>query len=112
LRRQRVRRRSKGDLTARGNDNQTALDITEAANRAGALVTEQIRTIIDQAEAGATELRRNAEEEANAVRREAAESANRILERIRALDGPLSELVAELQREAERLSADTQHTRT
>jgi hypothetical protein len=41
------------------------------------------------------------------VRRQAAESANRILERIRALDGPLSELVAELQREAERLSADS-----
>jgi hypothetical protein len=42
------------------------------------------------------------------VRRQAAESANRILERIRALDGPLSELVAELQREAERLNAESQ----
>lgn len=44
------------------------------------------------------------------MRQQAAESANRILERIRALDGPLSELVAELQREAERLSGDARRS--
>jgi len=95
-------------VTAGPDENQTALEIAEAANRAGQLVTEQIQSIIDQAQASATELQRNAEEEANRIRAQAAESANRILERIRALDGPLSELVAELQREAERLGSDNQ----
>lgn len=95
-------------MTAGPDENQTALEIAEAANRAGQLVTEQIQSIIDQAQASATELQRNAEEEANRIRAQAAESANRILERIRALDGPLSELVAELQREAERLGSDNQ----
>ena len=92
------------------DENQTALEITEAANRAGQLVTEQIRSIIDQAQEGANELRRTAEQDASAIRQQAAESANRILERIRALDGPLSELVAELQRESERLGSDNQRT--
>jgi cell division septum initiation protein DivIVA len=96
-------------VTAGPDENQTALEIAEAANRAGQLVTEQIQSIIDQAQASATELRHNAEEEANRIRAQAADSANRILERIRALDGPLSELVAELQREAERLGSDNQH---
>jgi DNA anti-recombination protein RmuC len=95
-------------VTAGPDDNQAALEIAEAANRAGQLVTEQIQGIIDQAQASATELQRNAEDEANRIRAQAAESANRILERIRALDGPLSELVAELQREAERLGSDNQ----
>jgi len=92
------------------DENQTALEITEAANRAGQLVTEQIRSIIDQAQEGANELRRTAEQDASAIRQQAAESANRILERIRALDGPLSELVAELQRESEHLGSDNQRT--
>ena len=92
------------------DENQTALEITEAANRAGQLVTEQIRSIIDQAQEGANELRRTAEQDASTIRQQAAESANRILERIRALDGPLSELVAELQRESERLGSDNQRT--
>lgn len=94
------------------DDRQTALDITEAANRAGQLVTEQIRSIIDQAQEGANEMRRNAEQDASSIRQQAAESANRILERIRALDGPLSELVAELQREAERLGPGNQSSRS
>ena len=92
------------------DENQTALENTEAANRAGQLVTEQIRSIIDQAQEGANELRRTAEQDASTIRQQAAESANRILERIRALDGPLSELVAELQRESERLGSDNQRT--
>ncbi len=99
-------------MTAGPDDNQAALEIQEAANRAGQLVTEQIQSIIDQAQASATELRQNAENEADQIRRQAADSANRILERIRALDGPLSELVAELQREAERLGSDNQHAAT
>ena len=40
-------------MTAGPDDNQTALEIAEAANRAGQLVTEQIQSIIDQAQASA-----------------------------------------------------------
>jgi RNA polymerase primary sigma factor len=71
----------------------------EAADRAGAIVTEHIRSIIEQAEANAEEIRRSAEEEADAIRQQAAGTAQRLLERIRAIEGPLAELVAELERE-------------
>jgi hypothetical protein len=98
-------------LDRQDNDKQNALQVTEAANRAGAIVTDHIRSIIDQAEASAAEIRRAAEVEADAVRQRAAESAARILERIDALDGPLSELVAGLQREADSLTSDFDRSR-
>jgi hypothetical protein len=98
-------------LDRQDNEKQNALQVTEAANRAGAIVTDHIRSIIDQAEASAAEIRRAAEVEADAVRQRAAESASRILERIDALDGPLSELVAGLQREADSLTSDFERSR-
>jgi cell division septum initiation protein DivIVA len=94
-------------LDRQDNDKQNALQVTEAADRAGAIVTDHIRSIIDQAEANATEIRRAAEAEADALRQRAAQSASRILERIDALDGPLSELVAGLRREADALTSDS-----
>jgi vacuolar-type H+-ATPase subunit H len=93
-------------LDRREVENENALQVTEAADRAGAIVTEQIRSIIEQAEVNAQEIRANAEREADAIRQRAAESAQRMLQRIEAIDGPLSELVAELQREAEGLTAE------
>jgi vacuolar-type H+-ATPase subunit H len=93
-------------LDRREVENESALQVSEAADRAGAIVTEQIRSIIEQAEVNAQEIRANAEREADAIRQRAAESAQRMLQRIEAIDGPLSELVAELQREAEGLTAE------
>jgi cell division septum initiation protein DivIVA len=80
-------------------DQQSALPVGEAADRAGAIVTEHIRSIIEQAEANAEEIRRDAHQEADAIRQQAAGSASRMLERIRAIEGPLAELVAELEHE-------------
>jgi cell division septum initiation protein DivIVA len=87
-------------------DRQIASQGAEVADRAGAIVTEQIRAIIEHAEANAVEIRAAAERDAEAMTQRAAESAARMLERINALDGPLSALVAELQREAEGLAAE------
>ena len=92
-------------------DKQNALQVAEAADRAGAIVSEQIRAIIDQATANAEQIRKEAELEADAIRQRAAESASRMLERIQALDGPLSQLVADLKHEAESLTAEFQGSR-
>ena len=87
-------------------DRQNNVQVAEAADRAGALVTEHIRSIIDQAEANAEEIRLGAEREAQEIRERAAESAARLLDRINAIDGPLAELVADLRREAEALAGE------
>jgi cell division septum initiation protein DivIVA len=87
-------------------DRQIVSQGAEVADRAGAIVTEQIRAIIEQAEANAEEIRRAAQVDAEAMTQRAAESASRMLERINAIDGPLSALVAELQREANSLTAE------
>jgi cell division septum initiation protein DivIVA len=80
------------------------IHVAEAADRAGAIVTDQVRSIIEAAETNAEEIRRNAERDAAVIRREAAEAANRILERLGSVEGPLGELVAGLRREADRLT--------
>jgi cell division septum initiation protein DivIVA len=78
----------------------------EAADRAGAIVTEQVRSIIDSAESRAEEIRREAQREAQATRQQASEAANRVLERIDAIEGPLGDLVAGLRRDADSLSQE------
>ena len=95
-----------GVLERQDVEQQNAMQVAEAADRAGAIVTEHIRSIIDQAEVNAEEIRRGAEQEADVIRRRAADSAVRMLERIKAIDEPLTELVAELQREADNLTAE------
>jgi hypothetical protein len=95
-----------GLLNRRDSENENAMEMAQAATRAGEMVTEHIRTLLEQAQAGAAELRRSAEEETDAIRTQAAASATRMIERIQALDAPLRELVSELQREAERLTSD------
>ena len=82
------------------------VQVVEAADRAGSIVTEQVRAIIEAAESNAAEIRRDAERDAAAIRREAAEAANRLLDRIDALEGPLADLVGGLRREADSLTAD------
>jgi vacuolar-type H+-ATPase subunit E/Vma4 len=77
-----------------------------AAERAGAMVTEEVRSIIEAAEHNAEEIRRNAERDAEKMRKQAVEAANRILDRLDAIEGPLGELVASLRREAENLTSE------
>jgi cell division septum initiation protein DivIVA len=93
--------RVEGVLHREKGDREHELQVTEAADRAGALVTEQIRSIIGQAETSAEEIRRNAEVEAEAIKQRATESASRLLQRIDAINGPLAELAAELRREVD-----------
>ena len=78
----------------------------EAADRAGAIVTEQVRSIIDAAEASAEEVRRNAHRDAEAILQESKDSANRVLERLNSVEGPLADLVGALRGEADSLSAE------
>jgi cell division septum initiation protein DivIVA len=90
-------------------DRESELQVAEAADRAGAIVTEQIRSIIGQAEANAAEIRHSAELEAEAIRQRAAESASRLLARIDAINGPLAALAAELQRELQGVPTEPGH---
>ncbi len=81
-------------------------EAVEAADRAGSMVTEQVRSIIEAAETNAQEIRRDAEREADAIRHQASDAANRVIERLEAIEGPLGDLVARLRREADSLTAE------
>jgi cell division septum initiation protein DivIVA len=93
-----------------GSEEQTFLQVTAAADRAGAIVADQIRVMIEQAEANAEEIRRTAEREAELIRTRAIEAASRVLERIESIDAPLAEIVGQLQREADSLTAESATT--
>jgi hypothetical protein len=81
-------------------------ELTQAADRAGAIVSEQIRSMMESAESRAQEIRVAAEQEAEQTRAQAAASAGRILDRIDALERPLSDLVISLRRESDRLGTE------
>jgi hypothetical protein len=94
-------------LVRSGRDGRQELaHIGTAADRAGAMVTEQVRSIIEAAENRAVEIRRTAERDADQMRQEAVEAAHRILDRLDAIEGPLGELVTSLRREADTLTSD------
>lgn len=78
----------------------------EAAERAGSIVTEHVRSIVDAAETRAAEIERAAQRDAAEIRGQAHEAARRVLERIDTLEGHLGTLVAGLRREADNLSGD------
>jgi hypothetical protein len=80
--------------------------IGTAADRAGAMVTEQVRSIIEAAEKRAEEIRSSAERDSDEMRTEAVAAAHRILDRLDAIEGPLGELVTSLRREADKLTSD------
>jgi flagellar biosynthesis/type III secretory pathway protein FliH len=84
------------------------VQVVEAADRAGSIVTELVRSIIDGAEERAAEIRRKAEEDAQKTRDAAAQAAAAVLKRIDDAGAPLAELVADLRTEAERLSAKSE----
>ena len=88
--------------------NRDILQVVEAADRAGAIVTEHVRSIVDGAEERATEIRQKAEEDAQKIREAASQAAAAVLKRIDEVGAPLAELVADLRTEAERLSAKSE----
>ena len=90
----------------RGNEDDKLGQGVEAADRAGAIVTEHVRSIIETAESRAAEVEESSRREAEQVRSEAHASAVRMLERIDAAEGQLGDLVTSLRREADQLSAD------
>lgn len=78
----------------------------EAADRAGSIVTDQVRSIVDAARSRAIEIEQSAHQDAADIRREAHSGAVRLLERIDAIEGQLGTLVASLRREADQLATD------
>lgn len=78
----------------------------EAADRAGAIVTDHVRSIIDAAQARADEIERSARDEADELRSQAEKSARRVLERIDAVEGHLGKLVTGLRRDADNISGE------
>ena len=78
----------------------------EAADRAGAIVTEQVHSIIGAADASAEGIRRNAQRDAHTMRRNASDAANRVLERLDAIEGPLGDLVAGLRQQTDKLTTE------
>jgi F0F1-type ATP synthase membrane subunit b/b' len=94
----------------RTNNRDGAQDLVQAgsaADRAGAMVTEQVRSIIEAAEKRAEEIRTSAERDAEEMRTEAVAAAHRILDRLDAIETPLGDLVTSLRHEADNLTADS-----
>ena len=87
-----------------GGENKNFFEAVEAAERAGSVVSEQIRSIMEAAQAKADEIERNAADEAARMRQEAAAASSRLLEQIDEMEGHLSNLVQSLRREADQLS--------
>ena len=92
-------------LNRREVERQNAMQVAEAADRAGSLVADEVEAIMEQAEASADDIRRNAEQDAANVRDQATEAASRVVERIEALSGSLGEHVEQLRREVDGLHA-------
>ena len=85
-------------------EDKSIFEAVEAAERAGSVVSEQIRSIMEAAQAKATETERQAQQEADRSRQESAEAATRLLEQIDEMEGHLSGLVQSLRREADQLT--------
>lgn len=92
------------DRKGRSSDELTKA--VEAADRAGSIVTDQVRSIIEGAQARADEITGSARQDADEIRRQAHGSASRLLERIDAMEGQLGSLVGSLRREADQLATE------
>ena len=93
-------------MADRGTEEDKLVQGSEAADRAGAIVTDHVRSIIDAAESRAAEIEESSRREAEELRRQAHAAAMRLLERIDAMEGQLGDLVSSLRREADQLGAD------
>jgi hypothetical protein len=79
--------------------------LVEAADRAGALVEEQVRSIMEAAEAKAIEVEETAKQDSLERREEATNAANGFVEQIEFLERELNGFVENLHREADKLKA-------
>lgn len=79
--------------------------LVEAADRAGALVEEQVRSIMEAAEAKAIEVEKTAKDDSLTRRNQATTAAEGFVEQIESLEGELNSLIESLRREADRLKA-------
>lgn len=86
-------------------ERQNALQAREAAERVGSIVEDQVQAIMEQAEASADDVSRNAERDADELRRQAAGVASRVLEEVETLSGSLDQLAAALRHEVDGLYA-------
>jgi hypothetical protein len=93
-------------VIGQGREGDELAQAIEAADRAGAIVTDHVRSIIDAAQSRANEIEQNARQDAEETRRQAHASAVRLLERVDAMESQLGELVTGLRREADQLAAD------
>ena len=102
--------RRSGLANTQAGDDKGVFEAVEAAERAGSVVSEQIRSIMEAAQAKADEIERHAQDEAERSRRESADAATRLLEQIDEMEGHLSGLVQSLRREADQLSVSLQRS--
>jgi|tagenome__1003787_1003787.scaffolds.fasta_scaffold20909842_2 hypothetical protein len=93
-----------------GAEDKSIAEAVEAAERAGSVVSEQIRSIMEAAQAKADDIERTAESEASRTRQDAAEAASRLLAQIDEMEGHLSGLVQSLRREADLLSVSLERS--
>lgn len=102
-----AQRRSDAVLDSNEVERQNALQVQEAAERAGTIVSDEVEAIMEQAQANADEVKRNAARDTENIRSDAAGAGSRVVERIEALSGSLGEHVEELRREVDALQAGT-----
>jgi hypothetical protein len=76
----------------------------QVAERAGAIVSDHVRSIIDSAQARADEVTSEAESEARALRAQAHGTASTVLERIDTFESTLGDRVNGLREEAAAVS--------
>ncbi|MCA1657417.1 MAG: hypothetical protein LC713_06890, partial [Actinobacteria bacterium] len=81
--------------------------LRHAAERAGGIIADQVRSAVEAAEDHARSIRADAEEDARRISSEARDDSSRLRARIDAVVAPLEELLRDIRREADRVSAAT-----
>jgi hypothetical protein len=79
--------------------------VSQAADRAGALIAEQIRAMLEAAETRAGEIREMTERDARTLRDTAVADAAGLIEFLEALEHEIDEIVKSIQREVDHLHA-------
>jgi len=91
-------------MANRGGETGELFEAAQAAERAGAVISDQIRSIMEAAQAKADDIERAAEDDARNTREEAVQAVTRLLEQIDTIEGHVSGLAENLRREADRLT--------
>jgi hypothetical protein len=88
------------------SDDKYVDELSQAAQRAGNIVTEHVDSIIADAKRRADQIREDAERDAELTKREAMDSASRVFQSIQTLERPLGELVETLRFEMDRVGRE------